>query len=767
MNRDTLKKLMIEFKKSLGYLDRPTDNPNAILFTKGEIQELVYVHELGEENILSGVLTRLAQTYKRVPEQVGRIFITPIPLGRPPESVQQNGFKYQVPIWFFDKEFSTLKASTPLKVLEEEVRKYEYERITQPFICEGKEGSDLLGTLGGELVSPQQPCLRIILAPAGYGKTVLMASLYSKLKDKFLDEKQRQHLSMRPIIMLPGHVGRASELDELINNFINSEYTFGEASVDTFKFWINNNFAVWLLDGVEELLIKNPEECMFSLLDEYIVRQSYGNPQIIIAIRKSLLATSPELKKYIEEWKECIKVYELKEWGNEEKRKYFEQNLTIQTEEITNFITEVVTSPTLNQLCDVPYFCHLINELKNNKKFRIFNNKCELIKYTFEKFCDREFDKGLDREIFSIDDQLIILSELASESFQGNAITKKSLKDWAEILTGHLSEDSEQQQINCFLRHALFTQIDEKIDFAHEIIKEYLVAVYLLDKLKSNKVTIFDKKEIEYESFLLDFLVKNLPNNIAWGEVINNVTQIPCSQKDEAIAFRNILKILTKSNYPHIEDVIKDFLSCKNLRTLKFKDLKMIEFNFQNSNLELVTFEGCNLEKANFNGCIFKETTFNDSLLTHATTKGSYFISISINNKYIDDQKEIMRTLYKITELTVEPTNEPCQALIGLIEILKKLIRKPKGFEIPIQFLLGTKCGGGIPASTVVDALIKENILFLSRREKHVKINVSLYENIKDFVNVPGLEKLREIKNVLDKICRETKMGCKHFYTGK
>ena len=766
MNRDELKKLVVEFKKSLGYLDRQTDNPNCLLFTKGEIQELVYVYEQGDENILSETLSKIAKKYERIPKEIGRIFLSVYPLGRPPECVTENGFKYQVPVWFFDREFSAGKQSTPLKKLEAEVSKYENERIPQPYSCDGKEGRDLLETLFIELQSIDKPSIKIILAPAGYGKTVLMASLYSKLKEKFYQDKQKQKLSMRPLIMLPGHVGKTSDLDGLINNFIALEYVFGDASLDTFKFWINNNFAIWLLDGIEEVLLRNPEESMYELLNEYIGKPGTINPQIIIAIRKSLFAASPQLKEYIDEWKDCIKVYELKEWDNEQKRMYFEKNLTIPPQEKRNFITDVENSRVLNQLCNVPYFCSLIANLKNTGQFRSFNDKEELVKYSFERICDREYDKGLDRDIFSIDIQKEILSEIAGESFSGNPITKELLKDWVELYTENMGEDYKQGQVNCFLRHALFTQIGDEIDFTQEIMKEYLGAEFLLNKLQANNVIIFDKKEIEYESFLLGYLIKYIPKDINWTEILNKIAQFPCSKNDEAIGFSNILKILTKSVHSNSENIIQDFTSCKNLGGLKFENLNMAGFNFSNSNLESVSFEKCNLEKTNFDGCYFKNTHFINCYLKNAKFKGCTFVSINIDSKQIDDKKEIIRALYKLTETEVEPQNEPCQALINTIELLKKLARKPKGDAIPIKFLKSTKCAGGVPAQKVIEGLIREKILLREDREReYVKLNVKLYESIKNFISAPASENLLEIKNLLDNICPDTRIGCKHFFT--
>jgi len=765
MNKEDLKKLVIEFKRSLGYLDRPTNNQNAILFTKGEIEELIYIYDKKEGEDPSQSLIELARTYKRIPEKIGRIFLATTPLGRPPEAVQENGFTYQVPVWFFDKEFSEIKDKTPLKTLEAEAKKYENERIAQPFTCDGQKGNDLLETILKELEHPTQGWIRIILAPAGYGKTVLMSSLYSKLKEKFIKDKQAQRLSMRPIIMLPGHIGRASNLNGLINNFINSEYTFGDASVNTFKFWVNNNFVIWLLDGVEELFIKEPEECLHSLLDEYIISPNsiIGNPQIIIAIREQLLEI-PELSRYIDEWKLCIKVYKLEKWGNNEIISYIDKNLSLGKEEKENFKKEVLNSPVLNSLCSVPYFCSLITDFKNRDELGSFNDEFELVEIAFEKYCDREFNKGLSRDFFPIDVQREIMIDIVGEQLKGNKETKEVLKSWVELYTGNCSEDLRSQQYNYFLRHALFLQTEKEIIISHEIMKQYLEGKYLLQKLNQNDLNVFNTKEIEYESFLLGFIVKHLSADIDWNVIMNKIIQNPCSSRDEAIGFRNILKILTKSKCVDVERIIKDHLSFKNLRGIKFKGMNMKGFKFQNSNLEGTTFEDCDLRNANFDGCIFKNTSFKNCLLEGATIKGIIPHSIEIDGRYIDDSKEIKRRLVQITKSSVEVQQEPCQALINLIEVLQKLTRKHKGFQMPKKFLLQTKCGGGVPAERIIEECVRKKVLI--QEGDHIKINVNLYETIKSFVEFPSPDKLPQITQILDNLCPDTKIGCKHFYTG-
>lgn len=245
MEIEKLKKLTLEFLKTYGYLAKPIKS-NAILFSRptglGTVDELlVYFHKEGE--IFGSSLEELSTNYAKIPEG-RRFFLSTTPLVPVPDTIKKNNFTYQVPVWFFDREFSTEKKLTPLKRLEEDVAKYESERIEQPYITETSKGNNLFRTLVKEIEHSTEPCLRIIVAPAGYGKTVLMAALYTELRNRFLKNKQKQVLGTRPLLMLPGHLKQSNSIDGLINNFIGDEYDYGLTNKEAFSFWVKNKFVV-------------------------------------------------------------------------------------------------------------------------------------------------------------------------------------------------------------------------------------------------------------------------------------------------------------------------------------------------------------------------------------------------------------------------------------------------------------------------------------------------------------------------------------------
>lgn len=761
MEREKFKKLAQDFMSTFGYKSKTIPNfTNVLLFSRptgtGTNEEkLAYFHEVGEEAYLETRLSDLNKRYERIPES-SRFFLSPAPLGAVPKAVSENKFIYQIPIWFFDRNFSEEKQSTPLKRFEESALTYKFERIGQPYkIDQNRYCDDLLKQLEEELIAPEQSWLRIIVAPAGYGKTVLMATLYKNLKDRFMEGKKKQEffISPRPIIMLPQHLGMANDLEDFINNFIIAEYDYGVINQETLKFLIKNNFAIWLLDGVEELILKDPE-CIYKIIDDFVSAPDAENPQIVLAIRKTIFESSSELRQAIYEWKGiAIKVYELDKWNIEEKKSYFMKNLKKETSEVEAFLKEISQSPVLNSLCDVPYYCSLISDLINNDRMSIFNDEVDLVEYAFKEFCEREYTKGLDREVFPMEIQKELFIELAKESFIGGNVYN-ALVELSDIFLENLEKNKKEAQFSCLKRHALLTQTGDDMDFHHDIMKQYLISINLLEHLKRCNLKLFDIVEIEADSFIMRYLIKHLSYLANWDSIITNLSQFPSSPKDNAIGFRNILKILLCSNIDRTPALIKNYLKFKNLKGLAFKNLDMNNFQFQGSKLDCTVFENCNLSNANFNGCLFKNTSIDDACnLSGVTTKDAIFESIIVDNKLIDNPKRIAEFFYRKTKVSPERLI-PCPAAINLKKVLERLARKGKGTKIPKKFIIR------ISRPEYVEEAIKGGIL--TEEEDYIKIKFQYYEDVKDFVE--NLRATEIMLNLLNNICSDVKLGCKHVY---
>lgn len=776
MEKQQLINLTETFLRAYGYVKKATTLDNAFLFTRptglGTTDDwLIYFHEKGREPYLDLELGKLNKKYTEVPsgDNGRRLFLATTPIGAVPTEIKKHGFIYQVPAWFFDREFSSSKELSALKELEKEIDRYSKERIEQLYqvgLTGDTQPSDILDTLIDDLLDPRGASLTLIIAPAGFGKTVLMASLYKELKDEFIKNKQKQAISQRPLLMLPGHIKGANNLDDLVDNFIGDEYDFGVANKETFKFWIKNNFAIWLLDGLEEFIVKIPDEFIYKILEDYLTAEDAVKPQIVISVREPLLSSSPELRESIVEWMDYgVKLYKLCKWQDKQKRAYFEKNLTIPREDKISFINETMRNAQLSSLCSTPYFCSLITNLKNNNRLKSFNNELELIEHSFEMLCEREFEpaKGLDHDILPVERQRELFKMLADiKIIDKREITVEEISSFSEIFLEGVEDNTRTNQLERIKRHALLTATGKtSYEFSDDIIKEYLTCLVLLDFMKRKDLSKFDKiNELEDDSFLLRYLSERAAN-LNWVEIIRDASGLPSTRQDEAVAFRNILKVFLLTTVDSKENYLYNLLHNRNLSGLKFINLDLSGFDFSCSNLKNSKFINCILKRSNFDNCNFEDTQFKGCLLEGATSRGAYLKSVQIEDKKFYDLRQIKEQLFKLTKIPPD-TKEPCQAVNNLIKILDKLIKKGKGYWLPKVFLERTKCEGGVPSKKCVDSLIKHKLLDVD--SVRVKIKVNMFDSVKKFVLDHDRESCPDIiMDILNDICPDIKTGCTHL----
>ena len=108
------------------------------------------------------------------------------------------------PAFFFDSLFkydNNPDAASTIKALADSGKAQETMRVKQPFVISesGEEGDDLAEYLLEEVRKKSRsnfpsPTLWIVSAPAGYGKSVMFASLFHKVYNFFQQEKRAQRV---------------------------------------------------------------------------------------------------------------------------------------------------------------------------------------------------------------------------------------------------------------------------------------------------------------------------------------------------------------------------------------------------------------------------------------------------------------------------------------------------------------------------------------------------------------------------------------------
>ncbi len=774
MKIEALKQASKDFLRTYNYGSKEVGNGKAIVFSRptgmGFADELlVYFQDKGE-TLNEDDLKKLALEFNRIPgggEETGRkFFLSNGPLGLVSPSVTEHGFKYQVPVQFFDREFSP-KSATPLKVLEKRALETQSTRIPQPYSKVrssedlGGGRTDLLDELAFDIENAKQPAIRIIIAPAGYGKTVLMSNLYLQLLDKFKKFKQGQQSGRRPLMMLPGHIKRAEDMNSLINNFVGDEYDYGYVSNETFKFWVNQGLAVWLLDGLEELILRipDPEDLILQLLEDFIYAPNVENAQIVISIRKPLLSITPALKEVINEWKGVgIVTYDLTDWGSEQVHQYISTNLPASEEEQEEFAETIKNTPTLNGLCRVPYYCDLITQLKKNDQLKVFYDDIELIKYSIESICDREFGKGLDKDVFPVEKQIDFFSTIAVEGFKQkqNLLPIEDFLQWAHIDLSDYTDDVREEQLACIKRHSVLLPFGNYIDFLQDIIKDFFLARGLAHELRSGNIVSLENGDLEIGNFPFRYLLKE-SDSFNWNKIFSQIWQVESSASSTASAFRNLLKIYLLSNQTNKESRLGGLLNSKNLSGIEFRELALQKTNFEDSILTGVKFIQCNLENASFDRSQFKETTFTLETNIHgATTRGAVLESIYDGDALLRIQKDI-RNFFEARTMIETPANlnVPCQAVINLKKVLEKFTRRKRGHRIRTNFI-----SWDVSAQSATELALKYGFLAYYHNQQYMQVKNSYFDSLTKFCR--KFEMTPELTKCLDELCPDTGHGCTH-----
>jgi hypothetical protein len=142
--------------------------------------------------------------------------------------------------------------------------------------------------------------------------------------------------------------------------------------------------------------------------------------------------------------------------------------------------------------------------------------------------------------------------------------------------------------------------------------------------------------------------------------------------------------------------------------------------------------------------------------------KGAIRESVADEHKTYYEQKEIDKYLFDRTKVAHE-IKEPCQAVVNLLRVMEKLLRKGKGARIPKNRLYRTRCSKGIPSERCVEVLIRTG--FLSEIGDSVKVKVDGFDTMRSFMRGPTAATMSEkIQKALDALCPDVAVGCKHVY---
>ena len=647
---------------------------------------------------------------------------------------RESKIKFLVPIQFFDAAFKVEEAPKAASAIADIRSEANTERrVQQPFKAEAvlrnAGGDDLLQTLHQELAVSDGPTLRIIVGKAGIGKSFLFRALFAQLYKDFIAAKAQHGTKPRPIPLVPEHLKGTYGLrtEALIDNFLRTDVA-SPVTRETFEWLLVNGFAIWLLDGLDELYAGDPE--FFQYLAEVMTRKG-SKAQIVIWCRDSLLTTSHELEEFrtLCGESDMLKVYSLSEWERAAKRDFtwlaIEERRPKPGEndpgQVAAFLNDIDRSPTLRSLSKLPFYCDLLLQQFRQGQLKEFNDDVSLLNFVIDQMIQREIDKGLiDLKHFESDGlqewlEEIALSYVDSQPYAG--IDRDEAKELGElVLREGLDENSKGHMMTTLLQFPLFRAGAETglVAFTHDLIAQALAARAYVRAMTRPLTDIGQRlAHIDLEDpTLLRFMASHL-TPVEESKIVEELRQGEIQGRGTAI-FLSLLMIARPG-----QDVIKNVrsnLESKDFTTVRFDRRDLSGVSFRGSDLSHAVFRKCDLRRTHFEGVFLNRTRFENNQLQDARFGDlSRIHSLWDRNRLVEDPTKLREWVAQVTGRPSGQEEDVCPAALQLLHLFRKFITplgEAKRHSLKRAALTAGKRYGSAPDSqTCVDVVVHHGYL--------------------------------------------------------
>ena len=745
----------------------------------------VWLPEIPSEGTLETQEETYRDRFRRAGPAATNIMLVPSTAGIRVEfgrEMRRSGVALLTPIQFFDTDFkweSNDGAASIAKSIRDEGARFDIERINQPFTDNfSRKGDDLVSELFNRFRNPRQSTgIHIVQGPAGIGKSWLFSSLYARLYDAFIQDKnERRARGARPLPLRPEYDPTGRRLNDLLAAFIDGEVD-RNIQRGVLDWMVATGRGILMLDGLEEVMAMDGG-FTDQILEYFTSPHTEGKPTILICLRDSLMNRNQAVIDFCTEYEDRTTVYTLEKWDDSSIRTFVTRRIPDQQER-SQFINRTRSESTFHELAALPYFCNLLVDEFNQGVLTDELSGAQLIGRSAESIIRREYGKALalTEQVMPLDDVLTFAQDLARKDMEGGfqGISPSEAiewaRNWAELALPEEGDvrgrfEMQMSQIAFFERGAA-----GRLKFVHEILELYLIGLKYIDYLKRGETKFFIDSLNHWE-FPSDSITLGLLSEYFAKEMHReSVESIAFESLRRPKALKNMLQLLNDGGFGY--NFLGRALEKQDLSGLKFSDVDFSGFSFAGCNLDTTEFRACDLRNADFSVAIISNTGFFG--LTAEQLEGADFGDMNTVHSIRVDAGSGTRTVGEpgaasdwLRERLKAPADDsvgdlPCPAARQLRHLFGKFIR-PDG--ISRRTWVGSSAiyrGARYiqrPVQNVVEAAGRaEYLTYDSRLDRYRRADAAKYTDMVEFVK--RLEASTDMRFLLDEICDIA--SCRHI----
>lgn len=699
------------------------------------------------------------------------------------QELKARRVQFQVPVQFFDASYKReeLSAKAVGQIRLASVAS-SAGRVRQPFvrIDRGRTevGEDLYEHLRRALASGK-PAVRFIVGRAGIGKSVLFSTLFADEQAAFLDAKSQQRLRPRPIPFQPEHTRGllAARTELLVENMLRTDLA-APVTRNQFEWMLVNGFTSWFMDGLDEIYAGDP--AFFLYLEDLLTRPG-GKASLNIFCRDSLTSAVDAFAEFQELAGDMLEVYRLEPWERESKRAFAWYRAAERPPrhgendppEVRRYLDRFESSPTLQTLSSLPFYCVQIADHLDEGRERDFNGELDFLDFTIEAMLDRELKskKLIDFTLFAKDGLEMWLQEMARSYVESgfSGIEVAECDEYAQlVLRDGLSGDQLRSTLLGLRTFPLFeaSETQGRLRFTHELIAEALAArLYARETPRMARdlaLSLARRGDAERDQ-LIGFIAESLPAD-APRVIANTLRDGGLSGAPFACLLGLLLRVrpdadLIKKAMLKLEglELRKVRFEGRDLEGLSFRRCDLTGAEFARSNLRRVHFEGALLDGTAFVDCDLRDATFGDR---------SRVESLSDGWRRFEDGRAIEQWLFHATGIDVLRT-DPCPNAQQVRFLFRKFVRptgeQRKGRDdLPRKALLrGKRFPGAESLEDCVSAAVSAGFLVEGQRDRLRRAEGDRLEEMAQLVTDDRISD--GIARLIARLCRRP--NCRHRLT--